>query len=140
MCFLTGYSNHPSCMICLVKDRISGRLIPACATKVTEGMDIITEDDELYETRKKALELLMSDHVGDCEAPCRMACPAFMDIPGMNRLIAAGKFREALVKVKEDIALPIIPRLCLFSPLRKGLQAWTNRQPDFHLYAKKVCR
>jgi len=119
MCFMEGYHNHPSCMICLVKDRISGRLVPACATKVTEGMDIISEDDELYETRKKALELLMSDHVGDCEAPCRMGCPAFMDIPRMNRLIAAGKFREALVKVKEEIALPFTLGYVCSAPCEK---------------------
>jgi NADPH-dependent glutamate synthase beta subunit-like oxidoreductase len=71
-------------------------------------MHIITMDDEIHEARKDALELLMSDHVGDCEAPCRVACPAFMDIPLMNRLIAEGKFSEALKIVKEEIALPLI--------------------------------
>jgi NADPH-dependent glutamate synthase beta subunit-like oxidoreductase/ferredoxin len=37
-----------------------------------------------------------------------MACPAFMDIPLMNRLIAGGDFEKALEIVKQEIALPFI--------------------------------
>lgn len=103
-----GYHNHPSCMICMVKDARSGKLLPACATRAMDGMEILTDDEEVREARKEALELLMSDHVGDCEAPCRNGCPTFMDIPRMNRLIAAGRFAEALQVVKEEIALPLI--------------------------------
>jgi len=108
MCYKKGYSNHPSCMICLVKDNFTNKLFPSCAVKASEGMHIITMDDEIHEARKDALELLMSDHVGDCEAPCRVACPAFMDIPNMNRLIVEGKYGEALKVVKEEIAFPLI--------------------------------
>ncbi len=108
MCFSDGFSNHPSCMVCVVKDNKSGKLFPSCAMLVEEGMDIICDDQEVNEARKEALELLLSDHVGDCEAPCRLSCPAFMDIPKMNRLIADSKFEEALKLVKKDIALPLI--------------------------------
>jgi len=108
MCYKKGYSNHPSCMICMVKDNFSNKLFPSCAVAVAEGMHIITMDDEIREARKDALELLMSDHVGDCEAPCRIGCPAFMDIPKMNRLITSGQFDEALKIVKQEIALPLI--------------------------------
>lgn len=103
-----SYHNHPSCMVCMVKEVKSGKLLPACATKATDGMEILTRDNEVLESRKESLELLISDHVGDCEAPCRMACPAFMDIPKMNRLIASGRFLDALKIVKEEIALPSI--------------------------------
>lgn len=108
MCYLQGNSNHPSCMVCIVKDVRSGTLFPSCAMPVEHEMDIITNDDDVRNARKDALELLLSDHVGDCEAPCRTACPAFMDIPQMNRLIAQGKHLDALRVVKEEIALPFI--------------------------------
>ncbi len=98
MCFMKGFSNSPSCMVCLVKEKNSGKLFASCSMEVVEGMDILSEDAEVKEARKDALELLLSDHVGDCEAPCRIGCPAFMDIPQMNRLIAEGKFKEALSK------------------------------------------
>lgn len=108
MCFKDGFGNHPSCMLCLVKDAKSGKLHPSCALPAEEGMEIITDDEEIHEARKESLELLLSDHVGDCEAPCRTACPAFMDIPQMNRLIAAGEYEKALKVVKEEIAIPLI--------------------------------
>jgi len=81
MCYLDGCSNHPTCMVCMVKDIKSGKMMPSCATKVVEGMELASEDVEVFDARKEAVELLLSDHVGDCEAPCRVACPAFMDIP-----------------------------------------------------------
>ncbi|MDA3893619.1 MAG: FAD-dependent oxidoreductase [Salinivirgaceae bacterium] len=108
MCYLKGYSNHPSCMVCMVKDKKTGQLHPSCAYPAQDNMEVITNDIEVIEARKDALELLLSDHVGDCEAPCRIACPAFMDIPEMNRLIAKGNPIEALKLVKEEIALPLV--------------------------------
>jgi NADPH-dependent glutamate synthase beta subunit-like oxidoreductase/ferredoxin len=113
MCHHKGHHNHPTCMVCLVKNRQNGQLFPSCATKITEGMDVISEDHEVVEARREAIELLLSDHVGDCEAPCRVACPAFMDIPKMNRLIAQEKYTEAAKIVRQEIALPgILGSIC----------------------------
>ena len=113
MCMNGEIDHFTSCMICIVKDLKNGNFIPSCTAKVEDGMEIIIEDDEIAEARKTALELLLSDHTGDCEAPCRIACPAFMNIPLMNRLIAAEKTNEALQVVRKDIALPgVLGRIC----------------------------
>jgi len=113
MCWHDELEHFTSCMLCLVKDQSSGKLFPSCSVKATDGLDVITDDDEIKEARKTALELLLSEHVGDCEAPCQIACPAHMNIPLMNRLIAAGKFDESLAVVKRDIALPaVLGRIC----------------------------
>lgn len=121
MCFLRkDFDNHPSCMVCLVKDKKTGNLVSSCALKVTEGMDIASEDQEVKEARKEALELLLSDHVGDCEAPCSLTCPAGMNIPQMNRLITSGKFDEALQVVKEEIALPYVLGYICPAPCEKA--------------------
>ncbi|HZL10804.1 MAG TPA: 2Fe-2S iron-sulfur cluster-binding protein [Prolixibacteraceae bacterium] len=113
MCYLEGTEHFTSCMICLVKDAKTSRLFASCSTPVFEGQTIITNDEETTESRKTALELLLSEHVGDCEAPCQLVCPAHMNIPLMNRLIAKGDFAKALEVVKRDIALPsILGRIC----------------------------
>ncbi len=120
MCHMKGYGNHPSCMVCLVKDNKTEAIIPSCALKVTPGMDIIASDEEVMIARRQALELLLSDHVGDCEAPCSLACPAGMNIPLMNRLIGEGRFTEALNVVKEDIALPYVLGYICPAPCEKA--------------------
>ncbi|MDP3180835.1 MAG: 2Fe-2S iron-sulfur cluster-binding protein, partial [Bacteroidota bacterium] len=113
MCYLEGTEHFTSCMICLVKDSKNGRFFASCSTPVHEGQSIITNDEETIDSRKAALELLLSEHVGDCEAPCQLVCPAHMNIPLMNRLIAKGDFAKALEVVKRDIALPsILGRIC----------------------------
>lgn len=119
MCYLEGCTNHPTCMVCMVKNKSNQQMIPSCATKVVEGMDLASEDTEVHEARKEAIELLLSDHVGDCEAPCRVACPAYMDIPKMNRFIANDQFSEALKIVKEEIALPGILGYVCSAPCEK---------------------
>lgn len=128
MCFRNhGFDNHPSCMVCLVKDRKTGNMVSSCALKVAEGMDFLSEDIEVKEARKESLELLLSDHIGDCEAPCSLTCPAGMNIPKMNRLIASGKFDEALKVVKGDIALPYILGYICPAPCEKACR---RRQVD----------
>ena len=113
MCYREGKEHITSCMLCLVRDRNSGRLFPSCSLRAEAGMDIVSMDEEIREARKTALDLLLGEHVGDCEAPCQVTCPAHMDIPQMNRLLAAGRFREALEVVRRDIALPsVFGRIC----------------------------
>ncbi len=113
MCHNGGLPHFTSCMVCIVKDAVTGKLLPSCSVKAVHGMKIITWDEEIREARKTALDLLLSDHVGDCEAPCQLSCPAHMDIPLMNRYLAAGEFEKAYDVVIRDIALPsILGRIC----------------------------
>jgi NADPH-dependent glutamate synthase beta subunit-like oxidoreductase len=107
MCYLEGQTCHPSCMVCMVVEAERDNYFPSCAMPVAEGMNIIATSPEVNDIRREALELLLSDHVGDCEAPCTLSCPAGMDIPLMNRLIASGEFDKSLEVVCEEIALPL---------------------------------
>ena len=113
MCFMKESQPSTSCMVCVVK--VDGRavLLPACGTLVQDGMRVESECEEVHQARKTALELLLSDHVGDCLGPCHTICPAQMNIPLMIRQIAAGKLRDAIETVKKDIALPaVLGRIC----------------------------
>jgi ferredoxin len=113
LCWHEELEHFTSCMVCLVKEVASGKLIPSCSRMVEKDMEIITEDEEILEGRRMALELLLSEHVGDCEAPCQIACPAHMNIPEMNRLIGESRLEDSLRVVLQDIALPsVLGRIC----------------------------
>ncbi len=88
LCHLAGQQPPASCFLCVVKVEGRAGLVPACATKVEPGMRVETAGEEIIAARKTCLELLMSDHVGDCIAPCQFICPARLDIPKMLRLVA----------------------------------------------------
>jgi NADPH-dependent glutamate synthase beta subunit-like oxidoreductase/ferredoxin len=113
LCYLKGCEAATSCLVCVVKINGNSRLAPACGTAAVEGMKVESETAEVHTARRTALELLLSDHLGDCLAPCFFACPAEMDIPAMLRQIAAGDLRGAIATVKHDIALPsVLGRIC----------------------------
>ena len=104
MCYLPGAGSGTSCMVCVVA--ISGglNLVPACATIVKDGMQIDTCGDEVTAARRTNLELLLSDHVGDCIAPCQMADPNKANIPAVIRHIAAGNTASAAELLAGNLA------------------------------------
>jgi len=124
LCYLDGYRPSTSCLVCVVRIRTSaggpGRVAPSCGTVAEDGMQVESETEDVHHLRRTALELLLSDHQGDCLAPCHFACPAHMDVPGMLRSIAAHDPRRAIAIVKHDIALPaVLGRVCP-RPCEKG--------------------
>jgi NADPH-dependent glutamate synthase beta subunit-like oxidoreductase/ferredoxin len=113
MCFLKGCKASTSCMLCMVKVEGLGGLVPACGMLAKDGMRVQSNSDEVRQARQMALEMLLSDHVGDCMGPCQVTCPAGMNIPLMIRQISAGNFHKAIATVKKDIALPaVLGRIC----------------------------
>ncbi len=129
LCFLKGYRPQTSCMTCIVKVDDRENLVPACATVAVDGMSVQSETDEVRQARRTALELLLSDHVGDCLAPCQLLCPARMDIPLMLRQIIAGDATAAIATVMEDIALPaVLARVCP-KPCEKGCRRGSLDKP-----------
>ncbi|KPK38786.1 MAG: hypothetical protein AMJ65_12365 [Phycisphaerae bacterium SG8_4] len=113
LCFLKGCRPSTSCMVCVVQVEGFASLVPSCATVAVDGMKVHSDCEQVREARKAALELLLSDHVGDCLGPCHTICPAQMNIPLMIRQIAAGDMSGAIATVKKDIALPaVLGRIC----------------------------
>lgn len=55
-----------SCRVCMVEDLRNGKLLPACATPVKEGMDINTDSVKAVKARRAIVELLLSDHPNSC--------------------------------------------------------------------------
>lgn len=104
---------YGACGLCVVEAQGNPKLLRACSTKAVDGMAILTDTPRVLSSRKCALDLLLSDHVGDCKAPCSLACPAGTDCQGYVGLIANGEYMEAVKLIREVLPFPAsIGRVC----------------------------
>jgi formate dehydrogenase major subunit len=102
-----------SCFICVVELQGRPNLVPSCSTEATQGMVVRTESETIAKARTACLELLLSDHLGDCVAPCREGCPGGLDIPGFIKALNEGRDRDAIALIKERLAMPaMLGRVC----------------------------
>lgn len=109
-----------SCMVCVVKDLASGRLVPSCATRVAEGMEIDAGSEEIISARREVLRMLLNEHAGDCEGPCSRICPAGLNVPRMLRYIASGDMSAAAKLAYDDLIFPATLGFICPAPCRKG--------------------
>ena len=108
-----GCPPSASCFVCAVKLTRTGQMIPSCATLVADGMEVESQTQEVEEVRRAAVELILSDHVGDCISLCSQSCPAHTDIAAMLRQVHAGHFADAIAIAKRHLALPAtLGRVC----------------------------
>lgn len=117
LCREERITKTTSCFVCVVQDVKTGRFLPSCAACPAPGQEIAVSSDAVKEMRRTALNLLLSEHCGDCEAPCQMACPAHAEVEEYVRLGKEGRFLEALQVIKKRIPLPmsvgrVCPRFC----------------------------
>lgn len=66
LCYLDGLSAWGGCRLCMVEVAGSNKLFAACATQVTEGMDIQTQTDRLRHYRRTIVELLFAERNHVC--------------------------------------------------------------------------
>lgn len=113
LCYDKAVEVYGACGLCVVEAEGIPKLLRSCSAKATEGMVVNTESERVVQSRKIAMELLMSAHDGDCVAPCQLNCPAHTDCQGYVGLIANGEYDSALKLIKNKIPLPAsIGRVC----------------------------
>ncbi|MBV8375483.1 MAG: bidirectional hydrogenase complex protein HoxU [Verrucomicrobia bacterium] len=66
LCRLEGLSEVGACRLCLVELTGSSKLLPACVTKVAEGMEVKTDTERLRRYRLMILELLFAERNHVC--------------------------------------------------------------------------
>jgi NADPH-dependent glutamate synthase beta subunit-like oxidoreductase/ferredoxin len=117
LCHLSGLEPATSCFVCVVQIEGRRELSPACATRVVAGMVVQTQTEDVRRARQTALELLLSDHAGDCVGPCTLGCPAHLEIADFIAALRGGDGRSAAAVVLRSLALPatlghICPAFC----------------------------
>ena len=139
LCYNNKLEVYGACGLCVVEIDGAQKLLRACATIAKDGMIIKTNSERVKKARKIALELLMSDHAGDCKGPCSLNCPAHTDVQGYLEQIKLGNYSEAVRIIKEKIPLPAsIGRVCPH-PCESHCRRKFVEEPHFNRIFKGFC-
>lgn len=66
LCFLKEINEIGACRICVVEVKGARSLVASCMYPITEGMEVWTNTPKVLNSRKKTLELILSDHDKKC--------------------------------------------------------------------------
>lgn len=122
---------YGGCRLCLVEVKTSNGqdVTTSCDTPVEDGMVVNTRTEEVLEGRKAALELLLSEHTGDCVPPCSLECPASLDVQGYIAHIANGRPGDAVKLIKEKTPLAVALGRACFAPCEEECRRELVEEP-----------
>lgn len=107
LCYLKELNEVAACRMCVVEVKGSERLVAACNTKVTEGMEIVTDSKRVLDARKNNLQLILSEH--DCHCPtCVRSGNCSLQTLAQNLNVIDQPYEVKLPKNRGDATLPLI--------------------------------
>jgi len=65
-CYYPNLSLQGACRMCLVKIEKMPKLQTACTTVISEGMVVVSDNEEVRQARKSMVEMLLGNHPLDC--------------------------------------------------------------------------
>src|SRR6185295_2609638 len=106
--YVPRFCYHPkltiaaNCRMCLVEVEKAPKLLPACATPVTEGMKIFTKSKRAISAQKATMEFLLINHPLDCPICDQGGECELQDLAmGFGRDISRFNERKRVVKDKD---------------------------------------
>lgn len=66
LCYLKEINEIGACRMCVVEVKGARTLVTACVYPINEGMEVWTNTPKVVESRKKTLQLLLSNHRKEC--------------------------------------------------------------------------
>ena len=108
-CYLERLAPMASCRMCLIEVEGLGKLQPACATRVADGMVVRTDTPRVAEIRESMLEMLLANHPLDCPI-CDKAGEC--ELQDMVHTYGAGESRfrdeKRVFRTKDVLLNPVI--------------------------------
>jgi NADH-quinone oxidoreductase subunit G len=109
-CYHPGMKSVAVCRMCLVKVEGAPKLLPACATPVTDGMVVDTVDDVAVDAQRGMLEFLLINHPLDCPicdraGECPLQDQTYAHGPGSTRYIEPKRHFEKALEISELVVL-----------------------------------
>ncbi len=83
LCFLKDINEIGACRVCVVEVEGCSKLVTACNNLAAEGMVIRTNSPKVRESRRNNVELILSQHDGECSTCVRSGncSPASRPLP-----------------------------------------------------------
>ncbi len=103
LCFLEGIHEESNCRLCVVKIEGQKGLKTSCSTKVFEGMNVETDNKEIYETICFNLELLAGNHKFECWKCSRENSCEFLEL--LRRYNVDNDFSNSELFVPKEIKM-----------------------------------
>lgn len=100
LCHLETQIPKGACRVCMVEVEGAKSLIASCAAPVSEGMKVITNSKNVRDARRFVIELLISEHCGDCKTcdrnnDCELQSMAYS--MGIKETRFAGECLESII-------------------------------------------
>ena len=114
--YIPRYCYHPglpiagSCRMCLVEIAKIPKLQVACYTRVSDGMEVTTNSEQVKKARQAMLEFLLSNHPLDCPV-----CDQSGECDLQNFYMEHGRYSSRFLenKIKRRKAFPLGPHVVL---------------------------
>lgn len=74
LCFLKEMNEIGACRICVVEVKGARSLVASCVYPINEGMEVWTNTPKVLDSRKKTLQLILSNHNRSCLSCVRSGC------------------------------------------------------------------
>jgi bidirectional [NiFe] hydrogenase diaphorase subunit len=105
LCQLEGVSTVGACRLCLVEVAGQNKLLPACTTQVSEGMEVQTHTERLQSYRRTIVEMLFAEGNHVCSVCVSNGHCELQDLGtemGMDRVRLAYQFPDRKVDISHD--------------------------------------
>lgn len=66
LCHWEGLNEVAACRVCVVEIKGLKLLAASCVTNCEDGMEVFTNSPRVYEARKTAIQLMLSEHNFNC--------------------------------------------------------------------------
>ncbi|OPY76738.1 MAG: NADP-reducing hydrogenase subunit HndC [Syntrophorhabdus sp. PtaU1.Bin058] len=93
------------CRVCVVEQKGARLLQASCAVPAAEGMQIYTNTQKVREARRTILELLLSEHSGECTS-CYRSNNCELQALAQEYLVIGGAFIDVSDKSPIDVSSP----------------------------------
>lgn len=109
LCYVEGLQPIGACRVCVVELEGTRNLVAACSTQVAPGMRIRTNTGRVRRARTAVVELLLSEHNGECQT-CERNGQCELQALAAELGIREIRFPGQQAKRRVDLSTPAISR------------------------------